>query len=215
MDFIPGADLFMAYNDSNDQRYNIPAVNDFMKANNYGSVTWKTVSDPSREWNTPAKAKLLAEEVRGWLVQYDPINESYYDERYGEYVKSFDAIEPTPAEKEKLNQTQVIVMLWQREPVEEWLGMNVVNIFAPEFALNGTRTAAKVVDDINANPEKYRNVSFIIENMQSGELAKGIEESLKDKGINVKRVVFTNFPRSIEGVDTMAEVLEHNKQIVL
>lgn len=215
MDFIPGADLFMAYNDSNDQRYNIPAINDFMKANNYGSVTWENVSDPSRGWNTPAKAKLLAEEVKGWLVQYDPINESYYDERYGEYVKSFDAIEPTPAEKEKLNQTQVIVMLWQREPVEEWLGMNVVNIFAPEFALNGTRTAAKVVDDINANPEKYRNVSFIIENMQSGELAKGIEESLKDKGINVKRVVFTNFPRSIEGVDTMAEVLEHNKQIVL
>lgn len=106
-------------------------------------------------------------------------------------------------------------MLWQKEPVEDWLGMNVVNFFAPEFALNGTKTAARVVDDINANPEKYKNVTYIIENMQSGELAKGIEESLKDKGIDAERVIFTNFPGSVEGADTMAEVLNHNKQIVL
>jgi len=215
MDFIRDADLFMAYNDSNDQKYNIPAVNDFMKANSYGSVKWKTISDPSRGWNTPAKAKLLAEEVKGWLVQFDPANESYYEERYSEYVKSFDAIEPNDAERKKLNQTQVIVMLWQKDPVQNWLGMNVVDFFAPEFALNGTKTAAKVVDEINAHPEKYQNVSLIIENMQSGELAKGIEESLKDKGINAKRVIFTNFPGSVEGVDTMAEVLNYNKQLVL
>jgi zinc/manganese transport system substrate-binding protein len=72
-----------------------------------------------------------------------------------------------------------------------------------------------VVDDINANPEKYQNVKYIIENMQSGELAKGIEESLKDKGIAAAQVIFTNFPGSVEGADTMAEVLNHNKQIVL
>jgi len=90
-----------------------------------------------------------------------------------------------------------------------------VNIFAPEFAMNGTKTAAKAVDDINANPAKYKNVSYVIENMQSGELAKGIEEALKDKGINAKRVIFTNFPGSVEGTDTMAEVLNHNKQLVL
>jgi zinc/manganese transport system substrate-binding protein len=215
MDFIQDADLFMAYNDSNDQRYNIPAVNDFMEANTYGSVIWKTISDPSRGWNTPAKARLLAGEVKDWLVQFDPTNESYYEERYGEYVTSFDAIEPTDAEKEQLNDTEVIVMLWQMEPVQNWLGMNVVNFFAPEFALNGTRTAARVVDDINANPDKYQNVSLVIENMQSGELAKGIEESLRDKGINATRVIFTNFPGSVEGADTMAEVLNHNKQLVL
>ncbi|OPX78720.1 MAG: Periplasmic solute binding protein family protein [Methanosaeta sp. PtaB.Bin005] len=215
MDFIRDADLFMAYNDSNDQRYNIPAVNDFMKANNFGIVSWNSTSDPSRGWNTPAKAKLLAEEAKGWLVQFDPNNESYYEERFDEYVKSFDAIEPTAVEMEMLNQTQVIVMLWQKDPVQNWLGMNVVNFFAPEFALNGTKTAARVVDDINSNPEKYQNVKYIIENMQSGELAKGIEESLKDKGIDAERVIFTNFPGSVEGADTMAEVLNHNKQIVL
>ncbi len=215
MDFIRDADLFMAYNDSNDQKYNIPAVNDFMKANAYGSVTWNTTSDPSRGWNTPAKSKLLAEEVKSWLAQYDPGNESYYSERYNEYVKSFDVVEPTAVEKEKLNQTQVIVMLWQREPVQSWLGMNVVNFFAPEFAMNGTKTEAKLVDDINANPDRYKNVTYIIENMQSGELAKGIEESLRDKGINATRIIFTNFPGSVEGADTMAEVLNHNKQMVL
>jgi len=215
MDFIKNANMFLAYNDSNDQRYNMPAVNDFMKANNYGAFEWNTVSNPSREWNTPINSKLLAAEVEGWLANKDPANKAYYEQRYNEYAKSLDAIEPTQAERKQLNQTQVIVMLWQKEPVQDWLGMNVVNFFAPEFAMNGSKTAAKIVDDINANPDKYQNVTYIIENMQSGELAKGIEESLKDKGINAMRVIFTNFPGSVPGVDTMSEVLDYNKQLVL
>ena len=215
MDFIKDADLFMAYNDSNDQKYNMPAVNDFMNANSYGAVSWNTTSNPSRGWNTPTNARLLAEEVKSWLVEFDPANKTYYEDRYKDYVKSFDAIEPSEAEKRQLNETEVIVMLWQKDPVQKWLGMNVVNFFAPEFAMNGTKTAAKVVDDINAQPEKYENVSFVIENMQSGELAKGIEEALKDKGINATRIIFTNFPGSVEGTDTMADVLNHNKQLVL
>jgi zinc/manganese transport system substrate-binding protein len=215
MDFIKNANMFMAYNDSNDQKYNMPAVNDFMKANNYKAFEWNTVSNPSRGWNTPTNSKLLAAEVEGWLVELDPANKTYYEQRYNDYAKSFDAIGPTEAEKRQLNQTQVIVMLWQKEPVQNWLGMNVINFFAPEFAMNGTKTAAKIVDDINANPGKYQNVTYVIENMQSGELAKGIEESLKDKGINATRVIFTNFPGSVPGADTMAEVLSHNKQLVL
>jgi zinc/manganese transport system substrate-binding protein len=58
-------------------------------------------------------------------------------------------------------------------------------------------------------------VSYVIENMQSGELAKGIDEALHDKGNNAKRIIFTNFPGSVEGTDTMADVLNHNKQQVL
>ena len=215
MDFIKNANMFMAYNDSNDQKYNMPAVNDFIKANNYGEVSWNTVSNPSMGWNTPTNAKLLADEVKGWLIEKDPSNQSYYEERFNDYAKSFDAVEPTKEESKKLNETSVIVMLWQREPVEKWLGINVVNIFAPEFAMNGTKTAAKVVDDINANPDKYQSVSYIIENMQSGELAKGIEESLNDKGIKAERVIFTNFPGSVEGADSMADVLRYNKELVL
>ena len=215
MDFIKDADIFMAYNDSNDKNINMPAVENFMEANNFGAVEWKTVSDPSRGWNTPTTAKLLAAEVKGWLVEEDPANESYYEERYDEYIETFDSVEPTDAEREQLNQTKVIVMLWQKEPVQDWLGMNVVNFFAPEFAMNGTKTADKVVDDIIANPEKYEDVAYVIENMQSGELGKGIEEALQDRGINAKRVIFTNFPMSITDVDTIAEVLEYNKQLVL
>jgi zinc/manganese transport system substrate-binding protein len=214
-DFIKNANMFVAYNDSNDRKYNIPAINDYMKANNYGTVTWKTISNPSRGWNTPTNSKLLAKEVLGWLVEKDPGNKTYYEQRHGDYVKTFDSVEPTDAEKQMLNKTKVIVMLWQQDPVKNWLGMDVVNIFAPDFAMNGTKTPAKVVDDINANPDKYKDVAYIIENMQSGELAKGIEEALHDKGINAKRVIFTNFPGSVEGADTMAEVLSHNKHLVL
>ncbi len=214
-DFIKSADMFVAYNDSNDKQYNIPAVNDFMKANNYGTVTWKTVSDPSRSWNTPTTAKQLAAEVKGWLVAKDPANSTYYEQRYGDYVKLFDAVEPTAAEKAQLNKTKVIVMLWQQDPVKNWLGMDVVNFYAPEFAMNGTKTPAKLVDDINANPDKYRGVEYIIENMQSTELAKGVEEALHDKGIMAKRVIFTNFPGSVPNTATMADVLNYNKQLVL
>jgi zinc/manganese transport system substrate-binding protein len=214
-DFISTADMFVAYNDSNDRSYNIPAVNDFMKANGYGTVSWITYSDPSASWNTPSGAKKLAAEVKGWLVQKDPANASYYEQRYNDYVKTFDAVEPTAAEKQQLNQTSVIVMMWQQDPVKNWLGMNVVNMFAPDFVMNGSKTPAKLVDDINANPEKYRNVSYIIENMQSGELAKGVEEALHDHGINAKRVIFTNFPKSVNGTDTMADVLNYNKHLVL
>ncbi len=215
MDFIKKADVFMAYNDNNDKNINMPAVENFMEANGFGSVEWRTVSDPSRGWNTPTTAKLLASEVFGWLVEEDPANEGYYQERYDEYVESFDAVEPTDAEREQLNQTKVIVMLWQREPVEKWLGMEVVNFFAPEFVMNGTKTAEKVVDDIILDPEKYADVEYVIENMQSGELGKGIEEALLDRGINAERVIFTNFPRSILGVDTIPQVLSYNKQLVL
>lgn len=215
MDFIKSADMFMAYNDSNDQRINMPAVNDFMRANSYSTVEWKTVSNPSRGWNTPENAKLLAAEVEGWLAELDPANKTYYEQRYSDYVKTFDAVEPTVEERKQLNETKVIVMLWQKEPVQNWLGMNVVNIFAPEFAMNGTKTASKVVDDINLNPDKYKDVAYVIENMQSGEMAKGIEEALKDKGINATRIIFTNFPGSVPGTNTMADVLNHNKQLVL
>jgi len=66
----------MAYNDSNDQRYNMPTVNDFMKANDYNAFEWNTISTPSRGWNTPANSKLLAAEVEGWLEKKDPANKT-------------------------------------------------------------------------------------------------------------------------------------------
>ena len=215
MEFIRNADVFMAYNDNNDKNFNMPAVEKFMAANSFGAVEWKKASDPSRGWNTPTTAKLLAAEVLGWLIEEDPAGEAHYRERYDEYLKTFDAVEPTEEERARLQETKVIVMLWQREPVENWLGMEVVNFFAPEFAMNGTKTADKIVDDIIATPEKYQDVAYVIENMQSGELAKGIEEALRDRGINAERVIFTNFPRSVSGVNTIAEVLDYNKNLVL
>jgi zinc/manganese transport system substrate-binding protein len=214
-DFISSADMFVANNGSIDATYVMPFVTDFMKANDYGTVQWYTLKDPSMVWNTPETAKQLAAEVKGWLVQKDPANSTYYEQRYGDYINLIDAAGPTEEEKNVLGLQDVIVILWQKDAVEKWLGMNVVNFYAPEFSMNGTKTPAKLVDDINANPEKYRNVSFVIENMQSGELARGVEEALKDKGINVKRVIFTNFPKSVAGADTLPDVLNYNKNLIL
>ncbi|MBU4221561.1 MAG: metal ABC transporter substrate-binding protein [Euryarchaeota archaeon] len=214
-DFIKDADMFVANNGSTDKTYVMPYVNDFMKTNNYGTVNWYTLKDPSMAWNTPDSAKKIVEEVKGWLAKKDPANSAYYDQRYLEYIALIDASNPTAQEKALLGQQDVIVMMWQQDPVQNWLGMKVVNIYAPEFAMNGTKTAAKLIDDINANPDKYKNVKFIIENMQSGELAKGVEEALKDKGINVKRVVFTNFPKSVQDADNLPGMLKYNKNLIL
>ena len=213
-DFIRTADLFVAFNDSNDISYNIPAVEKYMSSNGYGAVTWKRISNLSA-WNTPGTARALAAQVKGWLVEKDPANQSYYEQRYSDYLKTFDAIGPSAAEKAQLNGTKAVVMMWQVDPVQKWLGMDVVNTFAPEFVMKGTKTPDKIVADINAHPENYTGVAYVIENMQSGELARGIEEALHDKGINAKRVIFTNFPYSVAGVETMADVLNYNKNLVL
>lgn len=213
-DFIKNADMYAAHNGSIDKSSIMPVVDKFMAANNFGNVTWQTPENPDQNWNTPATALQLVAEEKDWLEKADPANTSYYENRYADYIKKIAAQNLTADEKQKIAGQDVVTMVWQKNAAEDWLGLHVVSIFAPEFYLNGNYTPAKVVDDINANPEKYRNVTYVIENMQSGEMAKGIEEALHAQGINAKRVVFTNFPKSVSGVDSIPEVLAYNKGLV-
>jgi len=213
-DFISSADLFVAHNSSVDSTYVMPYVEKFMDANGFGTVQWVTPADPTATWNTPEHAKALATEVKGWLVTADPANATYYDERYRAYVAEIEAAGLTEEERAAIAGQDVITMYWQKDPAENWLGLNVVNYYAPEFLLGGQKTATKLVDDINANPEKYANVTYVIENMQSGALGKGIEEALRNKGISAQRVVFTNFPKSVAGVHSIPDALAYNKGLV-
>jgi zinc/manganese transport system substrate-binding protein len=214
-DFIATADIFVAHNFTVDNPHVMPYVEDFMAANGYGEVVWIKLANPAMTWNTPENAKLFVNEIRGWLVDADPENARYYDERYQEYIAAIEAADLSEEEEGLIAGQDVIVMVWQKDAAEQWLGLNVVNIFAPEFYQQGKFTPAKLVDDINANPEKYQNVTYVIENMQSGELAKGVEEALNDRGIPAKRVIFTNFPKSLEGVDSIPGILVHNKEMVM
>ncbi len=213
-DFIRDADLFVAINGSVDQGYVMPFVDDYMKANDYGTVEWVTLKDPSMTWNTPENAMALATEVEGWLIAADPANNTYYESRFTDYLAQIDAADLTEQEKGVIPGQDAVVMIWQQEAAEDWLGLNVVSVFGPDFYQNGKFTPRAVVNDIYNNPEKYKNVKYVIENMQSGEMAKGIEEALKDQGVPVKRVVFTNFPKSISGVESLPDVLEYNKNLV-
>jgi len=213
-EFIASADLFVAHNSSVDQANVMPFVDEFMEANNYGTVDWVTLSDPSMTWNQPDKAGELATIVAGWLCDADPAHAHYYRDRLASYRERIRAHSLTEHEEEIIPGQDVIVMIWQRDAAEQWLKLDVVGIYAPEFYMGGRYTAAKLVDDIVAHPEKYRDVKYIIENMQSGELGKGIEEALCDRGIPAQRVIFTNFPKSVEGVDTLPDVLSYNKGLV-
>jgi len=51
--------------------------------------------------------------------------------------------------------------------------------------------------------------------MQSGEMAKGIEEALTDIAVKNDRVIFTNFPKSVEGVESIPDLLRYNKNLLL
>jgi zinc/manganese transport system substrate-binding protein len=214
-DFISTADLFVAHNGSVDMDYVMPYVDEFMESNGYGEVAWVTLENPSMTWNTPTTAKALASEVTGWLIEADPANEAAYQTGLDAYLAEIDAADLTDDERERIAGQDVIVMVWQQEPAEAWLGLNVVNIYAPEFYQGGSKTAAKLVDDIMANPDNYADVRYVIENMQSGELAKGVEEALLDRNIAVERVIFTNFPKSLPDVDSIPDVLRHNKNLVM
>ncbi|MDD1702814.1 MAG: metal ABC transporter substrate-binding protein [Methanoregula sp.] len=213
-DFIKSADMYAAHNGSIDKNDIMPVVNKFMAANNFGNVTWQTPKNPNQDWNTPASALQLVAEEKSWLIKADPANASYYEARYADYIQKIAAQNLTVDEKQKISGQDVVVMVWQQNAARDWLGLNVVSVFAPEFYQGGNYTPAKVVDDINAHPEKYRDVRYVIENMQSGEMAKGIEEALHAQGINATRVVFTNFPKSVSGVDSIPEVLAYNKGLV-
>ncbi len=213
-DFIRNADLYAAHNGSIDKTDIMPVIDKFMAANNFGNVSWQTPRDPNQNWNTPASALQLAAEEKDWLEKADPANASYYEGRYADYIPKIAAQNLTVEEKQKISGQDVVVMAWQKNAAEDWLGLHVVSVFAPEFYQNGNYTPAKVVDDINVHPEKYRNVRYVIENMQSGEMAKGIEEALHAQGINATRVVFTNFPKSVSGIGSIPEVLEYNKKLV-
>ncbi|WP_160329467.1 metal ABC transporter solute-binding protein, Zn/Mn family [Methanofollis ethanolicus] len=212
-DFIASADLFMAHDSSMDKPVVMPAVEKFMKSNYGKNVTWTVVG--AQDWSTPEKAKVFAEDVKDILIAADGANATAYEANCEAYCDAIDAADLTDEEKIRVKGQDVIVMVWQREAAESWLDLNVVAVFGPDFYMGGQFTPAKVVDDIASNPEKYRNVKYVIENMQSGEMAKGIEEALHDRGIGADRVIFTNFPKSLAGVESIPDVLVHNKETVM
>ncbi|MBN1431531.1 MAG: zinc ABC transporter substrate-binding protein [Methanomicrobiaceae archaeon] len=214
-DFIVGADFFVGHNSSVDSQYVIPPLNEFMEANGYGTIDWIFLKDPNMSWNTPEDALLLADEVKGWLISADPENEAYYEQNYADYIESINLADITDDEAAIIGGQDVIVMIWQKKPAEQWLGLNIVDFYAPDFYMGGQYTAAKLVDRIQEDPGKYANVKYVIENMQSGELAKGVEEALNDLGIPAKRVIFTNFPKSLDGVNSIPDVLDYNKGLVM
>ncbi|WP_239441552.1 metal ABC transporter substrate-binding protein [Methanospirillum hungatei] len=214
IEFIRDADLYVAHNDSLDAEMVIPYIDRFMDANGFKPITWKTVI-PGTSWNTPDTAKNLSEQVAGWLRQADPSNASYYESRLTEYLDKIDSADLTEAEKDVIRNQDVIVMIWQSDAADKWLGLNIVNVFGPDFYNQGQNTPRALVSDIYNSPEKYRNVRYIIENMQSEEMAKGVEEALKYHGINAKRVIFTNFPKSLPNVESLPDVLAYNKALVM
>jgi len=219
---LESADLFLAHNSSMDLA-TMQAIEKFRDANGYGKTNWKKLADGAA-WNTPDTANELADTVLGWLKQADPKNATIFTERENAYKEKINAEgNLTDSEKANLAGKYAIVMAWQEEAVKDWLGMHVVDIFAPEFAYGGNKTPAKVVDTLKADPKKLYALDlpagggkiYVIENMQSGEMAKGIDEALTDLAIRSDRVIFTNFPKSVEGVNTIPDVLRYNKGLVL
>lgn len=221
-EILENADLFLAHNSSMDFA-TMQAIEKFRDSNEFGKTNWK-ILNPDAVWNTPESAEKLADTVLGWLKAADSKDSKAFEERAQEYKEKIaTAGNLTVEEKDLFAKKFAVVMVWQKEPVEQWLGVNIIDVFAPEFALGGNKTPAKVVDILKADPQKLYALDllpgggkiYVIENMQSGEMAKGIAEALEDMGIYANRVAFTNFPKSVAGVDSIPDVLKHNKDLVL
>ncbi|MBN1167811.1 MAG: zinc ABC transporter substrate-binding protein [Methanospirillaceae archaeon] len=218
---LEAPDLFMAHNATVDMG-TMAAIEKFRDANEYGETEWLEFG--TDEWNTPATAEKLAGMVLDWLTEADPEHADLYAANAAAYSEKI-ALAGTLSleEQDALSQKQAIVIAWQKLPAEEWLGLTVYDFFAPEFAFGGNKTPAKVVDALQAKSDEIKELFpasgteklYIIENMQSGELAKGIEEALGDMSVPVERVVFTNFPLSVEGVSSIPDVLAYNKKLLL
>lgn len=220
---LESPDLFLAHNSTMDKAA-MAAVEKFRDTNGYGKTSWKILTPEQDSWNTPETAQALADTVLGWLKAADPKNAETYTANAEKYKEAITAAgELTADEQASLAKKHAIVMAWQKEPVEKWLGVQVYDFFAPEFAFGGNKTPAKVVDEIQATTDKIYALDlvsgggemYVIENMQSGEMAKGIEEALVDIAVKSKRVIFTNFPRSVEGVESIPDVLKYNKNLLL
>ena len=214
--------LFLAHNSTMDLA-TMAAIEKFRDSNGYGKTTWKILK-PNTEWNTPETAQALADTVLDWLKTADPKNTKTFEENAAAYKEAITAAgNITIEENEILSKRNVIVMAWQKAPVENWLGAQVYDFFAPEFAFGGNKTPAKVVDALKENKEKIYALDlvsgggkmYVIENMQSGEMAKGIEEALTDITVLNERITFTNFPKSVEGVESIPDVLRYNKNLLL
>ncbi len=221
-DSLEKADLFLAHNASIDIA-TMQAIEKFRDSNGYGKTAWKVLK-PDALWNTPETAVELADTVLGWLKAADATNANAFDERAQAYKEKIMAAgNLTDEEKGLLAKKYAVAITWQRDSVENWLGINVIDVFAPEFALGGNKTPAKIVDVLKADPQKLYELDllpgggkiYVIENMQSGEMAKGVAEALEDMAIYANRVIFTNFPKSVEGVDSIPDVLTYNKNLVL
>ncbi len=219
---LKSPDLFLAHNSTMDLAA-MGAIEKFRDSNGYGKTTWKILK-PDTAWNTPESAQALADTVLGWLKAADPKNADTYTANAAKYKTAIqEAGNLSDAEKGLLSSKHAIVMAWQKDPVQNWLGVQVYDIFAPEFAYGGNKTPAKVVDAIQANKDKIYGLNlvagggkmYVIENMQSGEMAKGIEEALTDIAVKADRVTFTNFPKSVEGVNSIPDVLTYNKNLLL
>ena len=191
---LKSPDLFLAHNSSMDLAA-MAAIEKFRDSNGYGKTTWKILK-PDTAWNTPESAEALADTVLGWLKAADPKDADTFmanAEKYKEKIAKAGNL--SADEKAVFSKKHAIVMAWQKEPVEKWLGVQVYDIFAPEFTYGGSKTPAKVVDAIQAEKEKIYALDlisgggkmYVIENMQSGEMAKGIEEALTDITVKADR----------------------------
>jgi len=102
-------------------------------------------------WNTPEGARALGREVTGWLVAADPLGTAtYYEERSGEYIRMIDGSPTSPGKKKRSSRAGGIVMIWQREAVEELARLSVVTVFGPAF-YGGWKV--RPADDRGRHPE--------------------------------------------------------------
>jgi zinc transport system substrate-binding protein len=174
-------------------------------ANNPRLVTYKI--DVEGNWMTPSVQLEATDKITTILCQTDDKNSSIYQESALKYK---DTVNTKSNElKGKLEQANLdkipVLCDEQQAGFVKWVGLNIIGTYSrPE---NLTPQVLKELID----KARTANVTFVIENLQSGhDAGKGIAAEL---GCN--KITLSNFPGGFENTDTWEKAIDRNVELIL
>jgi hypothetical protein len=225
-EFIRTADVFIGQGGNMDDAV-ITKITEFCAKNFGESIRWQLLDDVSKDvvpnattaYDDPTVLLGYSETVAYLLSVADPTNTSVYQTNLNTYLKKIvNTTKLTTTEKATLADIPIICHFRIKNQTVNWLGMNCIDSYPRPTAVKD------LIDDIHANPSKYRIIAekssngriIIIENIIADpDMGISIHEALKDVDVPCERIIFLNLPKSTEDVGTILDYYTYNKNLIL
>jgi len=163
--------------------------------------------DIKGNWMTPSVQIQATDEITIILCQVDDKNSSAYQQSAAELKDSIEAKEAEiEARLDKEDLVSINVMSADMlVGFVQWTGLNIVAAYGESDSLT-PQVVRELVDT-----GKNRNVTLIIDNLQSGaDAGKAIAEEL-----DCERIVLSNFPGGFDNTETWEKAIDENIKRIL